>query len=188
MYDDENFEATLKLCIGRALTRHMKTRLRTSGFNVCWGYVNFSKSSQLCHRAGVQRFVKNRIKYYCNDHNAERVRDYNIYKWQSIELSDVFKKDKDELRQYTIKHGRRFRYRLKYNIDHDKGHDTYEGKLYVAYCLHYYVCEHCENDQEVSKSTEKKKNIQLFSNLQKKRKRTESNTAELEQTDFLNNS
>ena len=84
LYDEENFEETLKLRIGKALPRHVKTRLRTSRFSVCEGYVNFPKNFQPCHRAGVARSENGRQKFYCNEHNAERVRDYNDYKSNSI--------------------------------------------------------------------------------------------------------
>ena len=162
LYDEENFEETLKLRIGKALSRHVKTRLRNSKFNVCEGYVNYPKSSQLCHRAGVERIVNNKLKFYCHEHDAERVRDYQEYKSESVELCGIHKMNKDELRQFAIEHGRRIRFRLKYNIMPDAGHEKYEGKLYTAYCLHWYVCPNCGNDQEVIKSLKKKKKIKFF--------------------------
>ena len=95
-------------------------------------------------------------------------------------------KNTDELRQFAIEHGRRIRFRLKYNIAPDDGHEKYEGRLYTAYCLDWYVCPYCGNDQEVSESLKKRKKLN-FSNSQLKSEETELGAAEMEEYGRLNN-
>ena len=91
---------------------------------------------KMCHRGGIVRSVNNRQKYYCDNHERQRVRDYDDYHCFDLRKYEKngFRKSAKVQKQAAKSHSRRLKYRYKYNIQPDSAHTEFESRLnYIHY-------------------------------------------------------
>lgn len=102
---------------------------------------NSEKRLEMCHRGGTVRCVNNKQKFYCDEHERQRVHDYDAYHCFNLNAYEKngCRKPLEVQRQAAMSHSRRLKYRYKYNIELDSAHSAFESRLQYIHNEHFKV-------------------------------------------------